>query len=196
VHPIVQQIIDRDCHVSMSNQEVVRHVISKLRDGYNTFRAMRKHERRRLIEDCILRHRANWLLYAWVMNGASADGHRRRNSKEAGPRSLSGAELGELMRTHGVTIAGLAFRLGTTERRVRHVRQYGLGNLLAVRDWMGAVCGGDPGPLPEKYRISHRSEEAECGFCGYPMFVDDEAFEFEGDVFCSTYCCRKSRGWS
>lgn len=196
VHPIVQQVIDRDCHVSMSNREVVRHVISKLRGGYHTFRAMKKHDRRRLIEDCLTRHRANWLLYASVMSGSAAKGHCRANGYAAGPRSLTGADIIELMRTNRVSIAGLAFRLGTTERRVRHVRQHGLVNLLAVRDWMGAIRGGDPGSLPEKFRICHRSEEAECGFCGYPLFVDDEAFEYEGDVFCSIYCCRKGRGWS
>jgi hypothetical protein len=106
---------------------------------------MKKHDRRRLIEDCITRHRANWLLYASLMSGSAAKDHCRTNNDTAGPRSLTGADVVKLMRTNRVSTAGLALRLGTTERRVRHVRQHGLGNLLAVRDWMSAIRGADSG---------------------------------------------------
>ena len=69
VHPIVRQIIDRDCHVSMSNREVIRHVISRLRNGYRTFREMPKAERRELLEQCRHQHRENFRLYVQVMSG-------------------------------------------------------------------------------------------------------------------------------
>jgi len=66
---------------------------------------------------------------------------------------------------------------------------------LAVRDWIQAITGVDPGPIPEKFRIANRQEEGSCCFCGYPLFVDDEAFDYVGEMFCSTSCARKSRGW-
>lgn len=69
VHPILRQIIDRDCHVSLTNREVMRHVISKLKDGYRTFRAMPKRDRRDLLRQCIACHRENWRLYVEVMRG-------------------------------------------------------------------------------------------------------------------------------
>jgi hypothetical protein len=193
VHPIIAQIVDRDCHVSLSNREVVRHVISQLKSGYHTFRAMKKRDRRRLIEECVARHRANWLLYAAVMNGAGYGGISNR--AKGSPRSLCGQEIVELMRVHRVSIAWLAFRLGTTETRVRYVQQHGLRSDLAVRDWLHAIRGGEPGSLPERYRVRDGSEETECGFCGYPFLVGDDAFKCEGGVYCSTSCCRMTRGW-
>lgn len=66
-HPIVRQIIDRDCHVVEPNLAVVRHVVSKLRDGYETFRGLPKQELRRFIEDCLAVHRANRAEYEAVM---------------------------------------------------------------------------------------------------------------------------------
>lgn len=29
----------------------------------------------------------------------------------------------------------------------------------------------------------------------YPLYIGDPAFEYVGEMFCSTTCCRKSRGW-
>lgn len=69
VHPIVRQIIDRDCHVSMTNREVMRHVISRLRNGYRTFREMPRAERRELLQQCRHQHRENFRLYVQVMSG-------------------------------------------------------------------------------------------------------------------------------
>ncbi|WP_146575289.1 hypothetical protein [Botrimarina hoheduenensis] len=66
-HPIVRQIIDRDCHVAEPYLAVVRHVISKLKDGYQTFRELPKPERRRFIEQCLDVHRANRAEYEAVM---------------------------------------------------------------------------------------------------------------------------------
>ena len=67
VHPIVRQIIDRDCHVGCSNRHVIHHVISKLRDGWRTFRTMPHDDRRRLMRQCIQQHRENRELYVAVM---------------------------------------------------------------------------------------------------------------------------------
>jgi hypothetical protein len=44
VHPIVRQIIDRDCYVGESYRRVIRHVVSKLRGGYAAFRKMPRSE--------------------------------------------------------------------------------------------------------------------------------------------------------
>jgi hypothetical protein len=95
-----------------------------------------------------------------------------------------------------MTIDGLAFRLGTSQRRVRQVREQGLRNPLAIREWLDAIQGENPRPLPTKFRIGRPIEEVDCGFCGCPLTVSEDGFEYGGDVFCSTDCCRKSRGWS
>jgi hypothetical protein len=67
IHPIVRQIIDRDCHVGESNRTVIRHVISKLRGRFSTFRGMPRTDRRLLMQQCIQQHRANRDLYVAVM---------------------------------------------------------------------------------------------------------------------------------
>lgn len=66
-HPIVRQIIDRDCHVSLSVRDVVEHVISRLRDGQLTFQSLAPVDRRRFIRQCIECHRKNRQLYVDVM---------------------------------------------------------------------------------------------------------------------------------
>jgi hypothetical protein len=193
VHPIIGQIIDRDCHVGDSNSSVVRHVISKLKDGYATFKAMSKSDRRRFIEQCIQHHRRNFKTYVEVMSGFT------RTIKSAKlddvKTTLTGNDIVRLMRKHKKTIELLAFRLGTTQKRVRKVREVGLSNPLAVRDWIQAITDIDPGPLPEIYRINRIDQEGSCNFCGYPMGVGDEAFGYVGELFCSINCCRKSRNW-
>ena len=60
-------IIDRDCHVGCSNRSVIRHVVSKMRSGSKTYRAMPRDERRLLMQQCIRQHRENRELYAAVM---------------------------------------------------------------------------------------------------------------------------------
>lgn len=67
MHPIVKQIIDRDCHVGISNRAVIRHVISKLRHGYQTFRQMPAEDRKELLRQCVERHRENREEYVAVM---------------------------------------------------------------------------------------------------------------------------------
>lgn len=81
VHPIVRQIIDRDCHVSLTNRQVIRHVVSKLKDGFRTYRAMPQRDRRTLLRQCIACHRQNVRLYIDVMQG----GLGRRRRREASP---------------------------------------------------------------------------------------------------------------
>ena len=81
VHPIIRQIIDRDCHVSMRNRAVIRHVISRLKDGYMTFRAMPHEDRKELMRQCVRVHRENRELYCDVMSGDVSGRLRRRRSK-------------------------------------------------------------------------------------------------------------------
>ncbi|MDZ4852612.1 MAG: hypothetical protein SGI77_25260 [Pirellulaceae bacterium] len=64
VHPIIRQIIDRDCHVGETNSKVVRHVIAKLRNGYESFRRMSKADRRKFIVQCVKHHGRNYRQYA------------------------------------------------------------------------------------------------------------------------------------
>ncbi len=109
--------------------------------------------------------------------------------------SLSGLEVIGLMRRHRKTIEELSFRMGIPQKRIRRIREMGVSDSLAVRDWLEAVTGEDVGPLPERYYIKHWTEEGSCAECGYPMDVRDYAFEYVGQIFCSVACCRLSRGW-
>ena len=125
-------------------------------------------------------------------------GFTRTTGKDASdklPTSLSGKEVTTLMRKHKVNIDSMAFRLGTSQKRVRQIRDSGLADVLAIRDWIQAITGTDPGPIPEKYRINKLQEEGSCCFCGYPLYTGDEAFDYVGEMFCSISCARKSRGW-
>lgn len=150
VHPIVRQIIDRDCHVSMSNRAVIRHVVSKLKDGHKTFRAMPKVDRRRLMEGCISVHRQNWKLYAYVMHGTSQPKRKTKKVQRGFKVPLSGQDLVRLMRQHKTTIRDLSQRTGITQKRIREVRVSGLTDPHTVRDWIEAVTGVDPGPIPAR----------------------------------------------
>ena len=67
MHPIVRQIIDRDCHVAISNRAVMRHVISRLKDGWETFRQMPKAGRKELLRQCRDHHQENPDEYVAVM---------------------------------------------------------------------------------------------------------------------------------
>jgi hypothetical protein len=109
--------------------------------------------------------------------------------------SLSSSDVKSLMRKHKWTIGSLAFRLGLSKTRVRQVRDRGLNDPLAVRDWIQALTGDDVGPIPEKYWMRHHTQEASCAQCGYPMDVGDYAYMYLNEVFCSIACCRLSRGW-
>ena len=126
-------------------------------------------------------------------------GSSRRSTQNAEtpipPSLLSGPKLVSLMREHKLTIAELAFRLGSTQKRVRQIRETGLQNPNVIRDWIEAVTGQDPGRLPERYRINGIADEAECGFCGCPLMYGDDAWDYVGEVFCSVSCCQKSRSW-
>ncbi|MEQ1830766.1 MAG: hypothetical protein ABL921_32750 [Pirellula sp.] len=153
---------------------------------------MPQQDRDQLVEQCVQHHRGNFKEYVEVMSGftrtVGADPSKL-------PSSLSGAEIVRLMRKHKLTIEALAFRLGTTQKRVRKIRNTKLDDSLAVRDWIQAITGEDPGPMPEKVCVHNRQEEGDCCFCGYPLYVGDTAFEYVGSMFCSTTCCRKSRRW-
>jgi hypothetical protein len=194
VHPIVRQIIDRDCHVSLSSRQVIRHVISRLRQGFDTFRRLTRWERRWLLEDCVRQHRLNRELYEEVMQGFFRKPDKRRPSTDR-PCVLSGHEVVRMMRQHGMTIQKLAFRLGKTQKRVRQVRSEGLQDPLAVRDWWEAITGEDPGPLPERFDLTHVAHEEPCRWCGYPLGVGEHGFLYIHELFCSQHCARRSRGW-
>ncbi len=64
---IIKNIVSRDCNVGESNRTVIKHVISKLKDGYNTFSNLPKNDRRILMSECIKWHSENGSLYDFVM---------------------------------------------------------------------------------------------------------------------------------
>jgi hypothetical protein len=60
---------------------------------------------------------------------------------------LTGPTLCRLMRRHQVTIRLLAQRMAIPMCRIRQVRQTGLADRHAARDWLEAITGQDPGML-------------------------------------------------
>lgn len=82
IDPILRQIINRDCHVSMRNTEVIRHVISRLKNGYETFRSLPRGQRRELMRQCIHVHRQNRELYFDVMSGDVSGRIRRKLARK------------------------------------------------------------------------------------------------------------------
>lgn len=64
---------------------------------------------------------------------------------------LDGARIAFLMRKHKLTIAGLAARTGFTQKRIREIRDTGLDNPNAARDWIQAITGEDPGPITKGF---------------------------------------------
>ena len=69
VHPIIRQIVDRDCHVGTPYRKVIRHVVSKLNGGWATFKGMPREDRRVFIIQCCSVHFENRDLYHYVMRG-------------------------------------------------------------------------------------------------------------------------------
>lgn len=195
IHPIVKQIVDRDCHVGTSNQDVVRHVISKLKGSYSTYRKLPEIHKRLLVEQCVRQHSRNRREYVEVMSGFSHTTSRDDSVGQFLPEALSGEELVALMRKHKVTIESLAFRVGTSMKRVRQLRKSGIQDPLIVRDWRQAITGQDPGPIPSRFSVGQPADEGECCFCGCPLYVGDTAYEYGRSMFCSITCCRTSRGW-
>jgi hypothetical protein len=63
---IVRQIVDR-CHVADSDTHVIRYVISRLKNKYQTFAALPKDQRRNLMLASIQHHHENRQLYRRVM---------------------------------------------------------------------------------------------------------------------------------
>lgn len=108
---------------------------------------------------------------------------------------LSGEDVQRLMRRFHKTIDQLSFIMGIAKKRIRHVREHGLQGPAAVQDWLQAISGEDPGPLPERYYVRHLTEEGACCYCGGPIYHGEYAWEYVGGMFCSVTCCRKSRGW-
>lgn len=68
IHPMIRQIVG-DCHVGESNMTVIRHVISKLRDGHRTHRILSRGERHEVLRQIIAAHAENISLYNYVMRG-------------------------------------------------------------------------------------------------------------------------------
>jgi hypothetical protein len=151
-------------------------------------------DRDRFVEDCVRHHRGNRREYVEVMSGFAKTPISERPTLPL-RSTLSGADVVFLMRKHRMTIELFASKLGTTQKRVRKLRGIGIADPLTVRDWIQAITGTDPGPIPSRLRIQAKTEETECNFCGCPVLLGEETYEYVGQVFCSTSCCRKSRGW-
>jgi hypothetical protein len=64
------------------------------------------------------------------------------------PPLLTGPTLCALMRTAHVTIRDLATKLQIPMTRVRRRRLHGIEDPYTARDWLQAILGRDPGPIP------------------------------------------------
>lgn len=69
INPIVEQIINRDCHVSWTNRRVIKHVISRLKHKRKTWLGLPNNVRKDLMRDCITVHKLNGELFHMVMTG-------------------------------------------------------------------------------------------------------------------------------
>ena len=65
---IISQIVDR-LDVRTGKLAVVRYVISRMKNGYKTFRALPKASKRDIIKRALGQHRDNQVLYSYVMGG-------------------------------------------------------------------------------------------------------------------------------
>jgi hypothetical protein len=65
---IISQIVDR-LPVTAGKLAVIRYVISRMKDGYKTFRGLPKASRRDIIKRALGQHRDNQVLYSYVMGG-------------------------------------------------------------------------------------------------------------------------------
>ena len=190
VHPIIRQIINRDCHALMLLPDIIRHVASKLRGGYDQLRNGGLEYRELFIKQCVLQHLSNQRLYIEVLSGMRLT-KSTTPAVERPPLQMSGRAIVRLMRKHRVTIRQLATISGISMKRIREIRTVGINRPNVVRDWIQLITGVDPGPMPE--RIEFKSDEVgkECKFCGFPFRVRDSVFLYAGKPYCSVGCCRR-----
>jgi hypothetical protein len=71
---------------------------------------------------------------------------------------ISGREIRLLMMFHRVTIGELSKRSGFTMKRIRTVRESGLSDVNAVRDWVQSISGRDPGNVNRWFAVERRME--------------------------------------
>ena len=110
------------------------------------------------------------------------------------PSILKGEDIVILMRKHRITISVLAVKVGSSQRRVRLLRHTGLTDAAVIRNWLEAITGQDPGPVPKRCKIENAYEGAECHFCRYPLFHNDVAWRYADRVYCTMDCVRKRCG--
>jgi hypothetical protein len=108
------------------------------------------------------------------------------------PSMLTSEDIVRLMRKHRITIPILASQLGLSQRRVRLLKHTGLTDAAVIRNWLEAITGQDPGPVPRCCRIENAYEGAQCHFCRYPLFHNDVAWRYADRVYCTMDCCVKS----
>jgi acyl-CoA reductase-like NAD-dependent aldehyde dehydrogenase len=66
--PMIRQIVGR-CHVGRSHRSVIRYVVSRLRQGYSTWRTLPREARREILRNIIAQHDENRAEYRSVMSG-------------------------------------------------------------------------------------------------------------------------------
>jgi len=51
---------------------------------------------------------------------------------------------------------------------------------------LAGVCRQEQ--TPKRYRIGNIHEEGVCHYCGYPLLIQDEAYEYRELTYCSQHC--------
>lgn len=82
VPSLIRQIVGR-CHVADSNRMVIKYVISRLKQGYKTYRAYPREQRRLLLRQIIAQHAHNLDEYRFVMGGHGYTGRYKAKKRKA-----------------------------------------------------------------------------------------------------------------
>lgn len=72
-NPIIRHLVG-NCHVGMSDTAVIRHIISRLKEGYKTWKGLDKEQRKKFMRQAVYCHRENQGLYHYVTRGSSVRG--------------------------------------------------------------------------------------------------------------------------
>lgn len=65
---MIKRMVDR-CHIGDSYETVIRYVISRMVNKFETYRAMSTKDKAMVIEAIIDGHKQNREEYAWIMGG-------------------------------------------------------------------------------------------------------------------------------
>lgn len=66
---MINSIVDRHCHVGLTNRQAIKEVINHLECRWNTWKLLSRENKKTFMKLVIKRHEANQRTYSWVMGG-------------------------------------------------------------------------------------------------------------------------------